>query len=291
MKKSVLTLLLTFSFITLISTSILTGFYIKDELNNFSDNYSYDLTNFSNFEQHENSPYIISEQSASEISFQISHSSLDEKQYESYFFPLNGFGKCSDFQITVVVSYQYTGSMMNDFYLKIGSYYNEDGVLAYGLGDVENNLCFCTAVDAWAGSGGRYSVGARPNDILERYSTSYGSISSSATLKYHISRNQGVLNCTIEKNNLVVLTHIWSSGLTRSANFVLLECHGNPIYVSETEGTFSFIDGSFYFDELEPITVTVTETPSFIIGILFVSSSMIVISALIVPIIIKKIKK
>lgn len=253
----------------------------------------HNVTEFKDFVLAESSDFIDSTKTSSNITFEISNSPLNESQTESYIYELDSFGYCSDFNVSIEIDYNYTGSMMNDFYLKLGSYYNESGNYIGKIIDGIKTVCYCGVVDAWAGVGGRYTVGARPNGIQDSFTTAYGSINSNATLKYLISRKQGVVNCTIVRNSHTELTNTWSIDLERPICFILLQSHGNPIYVGNTEGTFSAINGTFIFEEPLPviITETVTETITITAGIFLISMGVVSFTALVIIIVIRRINR
>ncbi len=279
--------------ICVILTGLLFGFNAIGDYISHSYPTQIEILEFNDFVIAESSDYVNSIKTDSNITFQISqNTSLDSKQTESYLFDLDSYGYCLDFNMSIQVDYNYTGSMMNDFYLKLGSYYDEAGNYIDEIIDGPKTVCYCGVVDAWAGTGGRYTVGARPNGTLDKYTTDYGSISSNATLKYLISRKQGVANCTIVKNSLTELTHIWSANLERPISFILLQSHGNPYYVLETEGTYSAINGTFIICGDLPVTITetITDTTTITIGIFLLSLGTIVFGTMVLIIVYRKLK-
>ena len=212
--------------------------------------------NFSNFELQHDCPDVSTTITDSSISFIGSTGSDTVLNDDAVIMHLGG--DYQDFNLTVALSYVYTGTMIESLGVEVGSYYYEDGT--YRGPPVARDFQPIAGVeiqDGWAASGGQYSAFANPFDSWSYEQTDKGTISNTGTLSYSIIRIGNSVTCTIKKSDAVVLSKTWTSGLSRYANHIIIYCTTSSYYVDTTEGTFTDILGTF-----ELISYHVTEPPT-----------------------------
>lgn len=219
--------------------------FTKSEPEDFSENLkinsSETIDDFSNFHLVNDNANIESNISDDYIYFNVPYNPvITKKQFESYEM---SFVNATDFRISVTLDYQYTSSYLGDLNLLVYSDYEESGI------PNKNFMAECTLKDWWTGDGGYYSIRATPNQIIDEHTTSHGSLLSSDILEFAISRENGILSCTISNESSIIIGNNWTSGLQRPANSVLIHIGSSVDYVDVVECTFSNFLGTFEFED------------------------------------------
>jgi len=230
---------ITFTNLTVNISSLSSPVYIIDDFSGFSSYHDTDLVNSTLDES---------------MITMIHNNEPGEIEWETFF---NGFGDIDDytnFDIELYFNYTYTGSMLMQVSLMLGSYYFENGTYDGEFPANYRDICSCTIWDPWSASDGKYVVNARPYNIKEVYDTPYGTLSPSGTLQFKITRVNNTLDLSILKDGVVQLQHQWSQGLTRPLSYLYLALSIDPSYCTNTEVIFTSI-----FAELD----TTTARPSF----------------------------
>ncbi|MBD3190816.1 MAG: hypothetical protein GF308_09240 [Candidatus Heimdallarchaeota archaeon] len=219
-----------------------------------------EITSFSDFYLHENSPNIASSKTDEEISFSFGGTTSGPEN-ERYRLELPT-ANYTDFELELTIHYSYadTGSM-GHFYSNLGSYYDYQQVTYY-----PNGYHFASTYieDSWIGSDPRHCLWGKPYGSKDLYSTNPSSMSISGTVIFQITRTDDTLTCRIKDGDRITkLSHSWSQGIDYYANFFDILCRRES-YDSDVSFTFSDIYGKFYLAEggTAPPTTTTSPPPS-----------------------------
>ncbi|MHA1557946.1 MAG: hypothetical protein ACTSPM_13555 [Candidatus Heimdallarchaeota archaeon] len=208
-------------------------------------NPDYIIDDFSGFSNFHDTNLVTSTIEESEINM-VHNNELGEYAWETFF---NGFGEIDDyydFNLDLSLNYAYTGSMLMQLSLMLGSYYFENGTYDEETPTNYRNICTCGIWDAWSSSGGKYYVNARPYEIKDQYETSYGSLAPSGTIQFKISRLNNTLNLSIIKEGSIQIQHQWSAGVAKPLSYIYIAMSIDPDYCSYTEITFTSLLAKLY---------------------------------------------
>ncbi|MFW9923247.1 MAG: hypothetical protein ACFFDW_08185 [Candidatus Thorarchaeota archaeon] len=191
------------------------------------------ISDFSDFYKLEDSPYISSTASSSNIQISADYSSISESVWEKYELLLDTGVSVADFNLEVEFSYSYSGSMFKGIYIEAGSLHNENGDVV-----AANAICTASIWDPWSETSGVYAVRAFGN-VDERLTG--GTIARDDELLVRIIRTDSELNIYIIKNNVVKKSGTWNTadGLTRDLDYINLSLNINPYYTQDTSVVFS----------------------------------------------------
>ncbi|HUT82994.1 MAG TPA: hypothetical protein VMZ29_17490 [Candidatus Bathyarchaeia archaeon] len=220
------------------------------------------ITNFNNFTIYEDDPLISSENTGSTVDFNY-YGGASERISENYILYLDDYGNCSYFDI--YVSFNYTlGGIIDQvsFKLVTASYYNYLGDYM-GLSDLvqEDRLLNNAGIwDAWGESGGKYVAVGYPNDVKERYETTYGSIGFSGGVTEHLVRNEsGLYSEQYDKSTGdLLISHYWATGISKPVNYLILSFASgetgslSELTVYDLDATLYMTGGELAIDSIKP---------------------------------------
>ncbi|MHA1630636.1 MAG: hypothetical protein ACTSXO_07295 [Candidatus Heimdallarchaeota archaeon] len=192
-------------------------------------------------------------------------------EWETVYF---GFGENKlyyDFNLLLELDYLYTGSLLKQFTFALGSFYFENRTFDEATPKGYLRLCAFDCWDAWDAHEGKYCISANPDnqgfDIIE---TTYGTLPSSASLQYIVTRINGILKLQIIKNGIIQIEHQWTTGVARPLNYLLIALAVDPSYCTFTNVKFTSLNVELkYWDIItRTITTTIFGLPGYIIGII-----------------------
>jgi hypothetical protein len=238
MKTKFLTLIMIFGIIGItLSSNAMNG--------NACVELAFDINEFSGFSSYHDTGLVTSTINSSMIDM-VHNDEAGSYEWETMYY---GFGEdenYTDFNILVEFDYSYTGSMLMQSTFAIGSFWFENGTFDEASPNGYRRICSVGIWDAWAGSGGRYYVSARPYHVEQQYETVSGTLSSSGTLQYNLTRNNGTLTIQILKNNDIQIEHQYTVGVSRPLNYLYIAMSIDPTYCTYTQVTFTSIQADIY---------------------------------------------
>lgn len=255
MKKKIIRSLLIIGIISLIltySTNILIVECPSDEINDFS-----------NFGIYHDTTLVTSVNSDTHISM-IHNDEITGDTWETFLYNFTNLGNFSDFSSNITIDYEYTGSMLIQAGIELGSNFFANGT--YGGPNTLRRLFGAGIWDAWAGHGGRYYVDAYPNDVKDHYETADGTLSSSGIVVLQCNRTDDVVDLRITKQGVTQLSHTWSSDVSSPLNYIYFKLSIDPNYCTYTSVNFTSISVSL-FDTTSPPPSTPPTTPPSVTNI------------------------
>ena len=201
-------------------------------------NHDFIIDDFSGFTIYHDTNLVTS--SVDDIELKMIHN--DESgltAWETFFFGFGSENDYGDFNLELSLDYNYTGSMLTQVSLFIGSYYFENGTFDNDTPLGYRRICACGIWDAWASSGGKYYVSARPFGEEDQYESSYNVLPSSGSVSYKVTRINDNLNVSIIKDGIIQMQHLWTEGVSRPLSYLYLAMSIDPNYCTYTEVTFT----------------------------------------------------
>ncbi|MFW9922177.1 MAG: hypothetical protein ACFFDW_02700 [Candidatus Thorarchaeota archaeon] len=167
---------------------------------------------------------------------------------EFYFLPLDYYGNCTDFDVTILLTYNYTGSnILGDFSIIYGSYYNESGYYSGLPSDEESKNILVQTVKSGVSGIQLMNIGYPfDEEQIESY-ISYPA-PSTRTIEFNIEREENTIICTIGYDGYTRKINEWNVGVSKPLNYIAL---GGVIYPDSSEfvnATFKQIYGTLSFD-------------------------------------------
>ncbi|NHJ32225.1 MAG: hypothetical protein FK732_05135 [Asgard group archaeon] len=212
------------------------------------------IDDFSGFTIYSDCDEITSYSSPSRI-MMIHDTEVGNYSWEIYIGEVHETTGFSNFNIEIDMKFNYTGSMLMQAGVTVGSYYFENGTFDGANGLDYKRLGVCGIWDAWAGSGGKYFISARPDHVEDQIETASGSLATSDYITFNITRINNQLTFTIKKLDEVVHTHQWSDGLSRPLNYIKLDTSVDPTYCAFTNVTFFNINAEMSVGESNQATI------------------------------------
>ncbi len=197
-----------------------------------------EITDFSNFTIYHDSSLVTSVNSDTHISM-IHNDEITGDTWETFLYNFTNLGNFSDFSADITIEYEYTGSMLIQAGIELGSNFFDNGT--YGGPNTLRRLFGCGIWDAWAGHGGKYYVDAYPNDVKDHYETADDTLSSNGIVVLHFNRTDDVVDLRITKQGVTQLSHTWSSDVSRPLNYIYLKLSIDPNYCTYTSVNFTSI--------------------------------------------------
>ena len=198
----------------------------------------HEINDFSNFSNYFDSALVTSEQNDEQITM-IHDNENNGTTWETYYYNFGELGNYSDFNVEIEIDYSYTGSMLMQAGVRLGSNFFENGT--YAGTDSFGTICACGIWDAWAGTAGRYYINVRPYGIIKQYESESGSLTTQGKVKYHFSRTSGSVRVKITKEGVNQFNITWKEGLTRPLNYIYLVLSIDPSYCTYTSVVFTSI--------------------------------------------------
>ena len=180
------------------------------------------------------------------INFNYSGGSLGLYATDVYHYDLIEAAK-TDFYIEVNIEYDYSGSTLAEFFIRLESDFSEDGSLAtgewehritqniiYDVSDIENLNCL---------------IIGHPFDSFEEYDTTEGTIYNPGFFTIRIGRQNGEVLCETDGTPDYYLNHLWSTGLTKPLNSIYIGGIIYPINDSIVDVSFNGFYAKFKYGE------------------------------------------
>jgi len=225
-----------------------------------NDVYYLETTSFYFFNLEDDDPELISVKANPYINFSYSGGSSSPYASDVYHYDLAEAAE-TDFYIELNVMYNYTGTTLAEFFVRLESDYAEDGSLAgsswehritqniiYDVSDVED-------LDCW--------VIGHPFDGYDEYSETGGTITNPGFFVFRIGRQNGGVLCEIENMPDYYLSHLWSNGLAKPLNSIYIGGIIYPVNDSKVDVSFTDFFARFkYGEEQTSPNPTTGTTPS-----------------------------
>ncbi len=227
-----------------------------------------EINDFSNFQQHLDNEMITSQHSSDEISFEYEEKDLVDDVYLATF---DDYGNCTDFSINLTIDYEYEGgsSILGTAFLRLGSYYAEDGS-SWDLkpekgvrsNDSYSYLCTLSVRDVWTASGGLYRIVGHQNDVKDTYEET-SSFPLSGSVNLFASREGNEVTCEIQKSTgELLLSHTWTYGITKPLNYIVLQYYMKSGYGDYCQVEYKQIK-SFFSISPNEIEISFNDYTSF----------------------------
>jgi len=208
----------------------------------FVESTTEEITDFSNFTILYDTTLITSVNYDTHLTF-IHNDESSGTKWEGQLYNFSTLGNYSDFYANVTVEYEYTGSMLTEAVMELGTSFYLNG--SYGGPNIVNRLFSAGLWDSWSGSGGKYFVRAFPNNIQDQYESGSGTLGSSGTVVFHCNRTSNVVEIKITKQGILQIAHTWIADVSRPINYIYFFMGVDPTYCTYSMVNFTSIYVSF----------------------------------------------
>ncbi|MBD3193348.1 MAG: hypothetical protein GF308_22120 [Candidatus Heimdallarchaeota archaeon] len=227
------------------------------------------ITNFSDFSQINDAPYIDSDKGFPEPNtLEFQYGGYGEEGYALEQYELTLGEDCFDFELEMELYYTYEGIRLGfGGFCELLSSYSEGG--NYSTTGSWTTISNMELVDNWDDKDGYFQMEFYPSSgQFIRYNTSHGTLGTYGFVTYKLSRVNGVLNCTIEKREseegpiVITISKTRASGASRPINYLRLGVQIYQVKCSQATVKYSSINGTF--STTNPTTITtspITTTP------------------------------
>jgi len=204
----------------------------------------YSIEDFSGFSNYRDSEYINCTINSTRICMDFGNE-YGEKTWEIVQNNLEDGEGYGDFDIELSFTYNYTGSMLTQISMFLGSYHYENGTEYEEAPESYSYIGCCTIWDAWAALPGVHCVTGYPDGEREQYTTAYGEIKTTSEITFRAIRVETNLSLNIIENGITKLQYNWSNGVTRPLEFIDLALCVDPGYSFNTGVNFTSINAEF----------------------------------------------